>query len=77
MDRGGSSESSGAVLTVVYLLVFCPVPLAGALNVGVCVVQEGFAAQLRLLFLQLAGGRVELLLCFPCLLYVDVDQQRG
>lgn len=36
----------------------------GALNVGVCVVQEQFTADLRLLFLQLAGGRVQLLLRF-------------
>lgn len=28
----------------------------GALNVGVCVIQERFTAELRLLFLQLAGG---------------------
>ena len=43
------------------------VVLAGegrALNVGVCVIQEGFSADFRLLFLQLAGGRVQLLLCF-------------
>ncbi len=34
-----------------------------ALNVGVCVVQERFT-ELSLLFPQLAGGRVQLLLCF-------------
>lgn len=34
------------------------------LDVGVCVVQERFAADLRLLFLQLTGGRVQLLLRF-------------
>lgn len=36
----------------------------GALNVGVCVIQEQFTADFRLLFLQLAGGRVQLLLRF-------------
>lgn len=35
-----------------------------ALNVGVCVIKERFTAELGLLFLQLAGGRVQLLLCF-------------
>lgn len=36
----------------------------GALDVAVCVVQERFTTDLSLLFPQLAGGRVQLLLYF-------------
>lgn len=35
----------------------------GALDVGVCVIQERFTVDLRLLLPQLAGGWVQLLLC--------------